>query len=437
MQLVPHYRQQLARNGWQFAGAHLPWMGQLRRQAMERFAHRGFPTRRDEDWKNTDVASIAKLSLATGLPVIPPLGGALPRIEGAHRLVFVDGGFVPSAELRQDLPPGVVLCTLKQALAEDPIPLARWLARRPERGEDAFLDLNTALMQDGLVLRVPDGVELEAPVQLVVVTTGGRRASWLRHLVLLGAGSAVELVEQHITLSLFDGADLCDSVSTLVLGDEAELLHSRLQRAGPQSCQLSQVQVEQGARSVYHLQSLAAGGALGRTELRVAQRGPDAETQLAGLSLGRDRQVQDHFTFIDHLAPGGSSRQAFRDLLGGQARAVFNGRVRVAQDAQGIDADQSSRSMLLSDDAVAHARPQLEIHADDVKCTHGCAVGQVDEDALFYLRARGLDEAQARRLLLAAFVADVVELFPGGQVRRQVEQRVQRWLDLQLEGGAA
>jgi Fe-S cluster assembly protein SufD len=433
--MVEHYRTVLESNCTRLAGAELPWMKKLRGQAMERFAARGFPTRRDEDWKNTDVAALAGLPLASCMPVVAPLGGAYPLIEGARRLVFVDGGFVPAGEICHALPEGVVLTTLRQALIDDPVGIARWLAKRPERGEHAFFDLNTALMQDGMVLRVPAGVVLERPVHLVTVSTGGERAGWLRHIVILEEGAAVELIEDHITVTMFEGVDLSDSVLSISIADEAELLHSRLQRAGRRSHQLGMIHVEQGARSGYQLQSLSLGGSIGRTELRVSQLGPEAETQLAGLSLGLDDQVQDFFTFIDHLAPGGASEQAFRALLGGRARAVFNGRVRVARGAQGIEANQSSRALLLSEDAVANARPQLEIHADDVKCTHGSTVGQADGEALFYLRQRGLDPEQARRLLLEAFTAEVVELFPEGAPREHAQAAVASWLRRALQGG--
>jgi len=432
--MIEHYRQILDTNGSRLAGADLPWMAKLRGAAMDRFEATGFPTRRDEDWKNTDLTAIAGQNFASCLPVAPPLSGAYPTLEGAHRLVFVDGGFVPAAEIQQDLPEGVVLTTLKQALVDDPVGIARWLAKRPERGGHAFFDLNTALMQDGMVLRVPAGVVLEHPIHLVTVSTGGERAGWLRHIVIVEEGGAVELIEDHLTVALFEGVDLSDSVLSISLADEAEMLHSRLQRAGKRSHQLGMIHVEQGARSVYHHQGLAVGAALGRTELRVTQRGPEAETQLAGLALGLDDQVQDFFTFVDHTAPGGASEQAFRAVLAGKARAVFNGRVRVARDAQGIDANQSSRALLLSEDAVANARPQLEIYADDVKCTHGSTVGQVDDEALFYLRQRGLGPDQARRLLLEAFTAELVELFPEGDVREHALAAVARWLNQTLEG---
>ncbi len=427
-----HYRAVLESQCDRLAGSDLPWMKRLRGQALERFAARGFPTRRDEDWRNTDVAAIGSLPFSSCLPVIPPVGGAYPQIEGAHRLVFVDGGFVSAAEVRHALPEGVVLTTLKQALRDDPVGMARWLAKRPERGEHAFFDLNTALMQDGMVMRVPAGVVVEQPVHLVTVSTGGERAGWLRHIVILEEGAAVELIEEHVTVSLFEGPDLSDTVLSISLADEAELLHSRLQRAAAESHQIGLIHVEQGARSGYQLQALSAGGALGRTELRINQRGPEAETQLAGLALGLGAQVQDFFTWIDHSAPGGASTQSFRAVLAGQARAVFNGRVHVAPGAQGIDADQNSRALLLSDDAVAHARPQLEIYADDVRCTHGSTVGQVDDEALFYLRQRGLAPMQARRLLLEAFAGEIVALFPEGAVQERALATVSRWLNKAL-----
>ncbi len=433
--MVEHYRSVLESNCGRLAGAELPWMKKLRGQALERFAARGFPTRRDEDWKNTDTAGIAASEFQSCLPVVPPIGGAYPSIPGAHRLVFVDGGFVAAAELRQPLPEGVVLTTLKQALIDDPVGIAKWLARRPERGEHAFFDLNTALMQDGMVLRVPAGVVVEHPVHLVTVSTGGGRASWLRHIVIVEEGAAVELIDDHVTIALFEGEDLSDSVLSLDLGDEAELLHSRLQRAGKHSHQVGMVHVYQGERSAYHLQALSVGGALGRTELRVHQRGTEAETQLAGLALGLGEQVQDFYTWLDHDQPGGASEQAFRAVLADRARAVFNGRVRVARGAQGIEADQSSRALLLSEDAIANARPQLEIYADDVKCTHGSTVGQVDDEALFYLRQRGLGPTQARRLLLEAFTGEIVDLFPEGEVREHAQAAVARWLNRALEGG--
>lgn len=433
--MIDHYRTVLESNCSRLAGADLPWVGKLRGVALDRFAALGFPNRRDEDWKNTDVAAIAARPFASCLPLVPPALGSYPRIEGSHRLVFVDGGFVPEAQSGPALPEGVVLTTLRRALEDDPTSIARWLTQRPERGAHAFFELNTALMQDGMVLRVPAGVVVEEPIHLVTVGTGGERAGWLRHLVVLEEGAAVELVEEHVTVALFEGQDLSDSVLSITLGDEAELLHSRLQRAGAQSHQVGMIHVEQGARSGYQLQALSVGGALGRTELRVSQRGPEAETQLAGLALGQGGQVQDFFAWVDHQAPGGASEQTFRAVLADRARAIFNGRVRVARDAQGIEANQSSRSLLLSEDAAVTTRPQLEILADDVKCAHGATVGQVDDEALFYLRQRGLGPVQARLLLLEAFTGEVVALFPEGPVRDLAQAEVARWLRQALEGG--
>ena len=408
----------LLREAGALAGAGLPWLRRLRAEAMARFEAQALPSRRDEAWRLADVDALLRRPRA--LAPVDDARAPEPG-EGGWRFSWRGGQLVE--ERRGRLPEGALLTTLRRALREQPTSVARFLARRPEPDEPALCDLGAALFQDGIALVLPAGAVLEEPLVLAVEGPGGGEAAFLRHVVALGPGAAVEICEERT-----GGGGLQVSLLDAELGEEAELLHSRLQLAGPEAQDLALLRVRQAARSVLRHQGLSRGAAQARAELRVIQEGPEAEAELAGLALGAGRQLHDLFTRVEHRAERGSSRQSFRALLAGQASSATCGRVRVAPGAQGADADQQSRALLLSDEACASHAPQLEIETDDVRCTHGTATGQLDPDALFYLRSRGLSEPAARALLLRAFAAEIAERFPPGPVRERADLELDRWL---------
>lgn len=409
-------------------GAHLPWLTRARTQAWEDFSRSGLPTQRDEPWRNTDLSALRALPLHLGSPWTPDLS-LLPDLPGSHRLVFAGGALVPRATRVLPEPTPWLRGSLGSLLMARPQDLEPLLAEDAGPGMGAFDALNTAFFQDGAVLSVPEGATVEHPVHLVVIhgTPGTPTHQSLRHQVHLGAGARLTLVEHHLTLPGADSVPCLTNTTTRVhLGDASGLEHVHLQAIAPSHFHVASVRVRQGRISTYSSHSMALGGALARTEAHVFLEGADAQASLHGLSMGRGRQVLDHLTFVEHGASGGRSRQSFRALLDGASRGVFNGKVLVRRGATRTDAYQSSRSLLLSREAWAHARPQLEIYDDDVKCSHGATTGRLDEEALFYLRARGIGRDEARRLLARAFA---LEVLPRPEaLRGLVEGPVESWL---------
>ena len=380
-------------------GADLPWLAGLRSESMAHFAEAGFPTRRDEDWRWTDVSELASAQLEPGEP----------------RLSWSGGGT------------GVRVETLALALARDPEGIREHLGGGVDPKSSGFAALNTALFDVGLVVEIEPGASPEAPIEIEIandVEGEAAIASFTRVLVVAGAGSRARLVERYAGR----GAYLQNGVTEVALGSAAELGHVRLQRESASAWHVANLAVRQECRSRYASHSIALGGRLARVDLTVTLVGEGAECALNGLYLARDTQLLDHHTLVDHAAPFTTSRELYKGILDGRSRGVFRGRVHVRPDAQRIDASQINRSLLLSEGAVANSKPQLEIYADDVKCSHGASVGQLSDEALFYLRSRGLGPEQARALLAFAFASEVVRSLPEGSVRNDVEELVRGWL---------
>lgn len=378
------------------------WLSERRRQSYARFQHKGLPTQRDEDWKYTSLAVLERAPLmkqeseaVRGLPAT--LFDALSPL----RRVFASGRALP--ELVTDLPEGVTLMPLALALAESrPVAMEVFGSLS---GEEALADFNSALWGDGLYLEIAPNVTLPHPLYLQQVGSAGGTAQ-LRHLLVLGENSRATLI-QH-SLSAAAGAHFTTSVSECTLGAGAHLTHIEVQEENPQALHIARTAAQLGTGSRYAHLTLSAGGALTRNDRILRLVGPGAECLLHGLTLGRERSHTDHHIFVDHAQPGATSRQLYKSVLWDRARAVFNGRVRVAAGAAKTDARQVNRNLLLSKDAEADSKPQLEIFADDVKCSHGSATGGLDAAQLFYLRSRGLDEIDARAMLVEAFAADVL-----------------------------
>ena len=398
-----------------------PWLRALRAEAAAGFATQGLPTRRDEAWRFTDLAGLAALELDGSGPT-QRSGEGYTDVIGAtcHRLVFVDGMFAPAISSLGPLPAGVELRALGGALesasAEDLAPLHA-VSDAKRRSLSA---LNTALFEDGLLLRVAPGVQLEHPVHLVFLHAGAPLCA-PRNAISLGAGSRAQLVEHY----LGSGAPgLVAPVTEVELGADAELLHVHLQVQGEGVFHLAELAVRQGERSRLRSVSLALGAKLARLDLASELAGPGAHADLLGLYAGRDAQHLDHNTAIDHAMPHTTSRELYKGILDERAKGVFLGRIHVRPHAQKIGAMQTNRTLLLSDSAAIHTRPQLEIHADDVKCSHGASIGRLDETQLFYLRARGIAEADARALLLSGFAGEVLAELPWPRLRAHASERL-------------
>ena len=370
------------------------WLVGLRRAAADRLQETGFPTRKTEAWRFTSVKPVTDVAFE---PDAPRASGWTQASSPYVRL-------------------------LSEVLEESPKSIAEYLGT-VARAEH-FAALNAALFEDGLVVHIPEGARLEAPIEIehLGVPSGGPTAAYPRVLVIAGARSEAQIVETYLTR---DGAKhLTNAVTEVVVGEDAKVDHTRVHEGTSNGFHLGTLAVQQDRGSRYSSRVVTLGGALVRLDLSVTLDGEGAECELDGVYLaGRDDHV-DHQTLIDHAKPHCTSRESYRGVLDENGEAVFNGIIVVRRDAQQTSAHQENRNLLLSDDAVIHTKPHLEIDADDVKCSHGATIGALDETALFYLRARGIAEEQARDILTFAFVQALLDRIPHEPVRRRLARAV-------------
>jgi Fe-S cluster assembly protein SufD len=393
----------------------------LRRSAIERFGELGFPTIKNEEWKFTHLAPL----LAVPFEPAAPDGVDLERFRstvasfGGIRLVFVDGHFESNLSSLDGLPQGVLSSNLATAFVRSPALLEANLGQHALQKASAFTALNTALMEDGAVLQLPKGVVLKDPIHLVFLSSAPQRMSNPRILIVAGPGAQATVVEAY--LGQCDEPYFTNAVSEVVLEQGAQLEHYRLQDEGARAFHVGLVQVSQGRDSQLVSHAFSLGGSLARTEVRTVLEEEGSACTLNGLYMGRVQQHLDNLTSIDHASSRCTSRELYKGVLDQRSSGVFSGRIRVHPDAQKTDASQTNKNLLLSQDALVDTKPQLEIFADDVKCTHGAAIGQLDEDAVFYLRARGIAREDARRLLTYAFVREMVDLIRLDGFKARIE----------------
>ena len=395
----------------------------LRTRGRASFATLGLPSRRQEEWRFTGLKGIEGEVFELPAAVAPRIDVTRWRVSDAHLLVFVDGIFAPDISELGDLPDGVVVSNLVLGATSGSEAVAQHLGSLAPLEEHPFAALNTALIADGAFIHVPAGMELDRPIQIVFVSGSGERAtlSAPRILIVAEAGSRATVVEQHTG----DGASsLSCPVSEIVIGEKAVLNHVVVQEENLSAHHLAVRQIQLAADSRYSAQSISLGGALARTDIGVVLDGERAEASLDGLYLGDGTQMADTHLTVRHASPNCNSYQLYKGILAGRAKSVFNGRIVVDQDAQKTDAKQSNRNLLLSDDAVVNSNPQLEIFADDVRCTHGSTVGQLDDEAVFYLRSRGIGREEAIQLLTLAFAGEILERIPVAGLRDRLEQVV-------------
>ncbi len=401
---------------------HAPeWLQGARSRAAARFDELGFPTRRHEAWKHTPLDALGRIPFRSGAPERP--GSVQSDLPEQHpRVVFVDG--VLTEVHRPDLLGGAWLGPLSERWEQ----LQPWLTRTASFEDQALVALNTARFTEGAALFLPRGTWLHQPVHLVSILTAASagRALSPRFLVVAERESGATVVEHH--RGARTGA-FVNTVTEVSLGPCASLHHLVLQAQAPQTHHVQTVHARVEREARYRLDSLAAGGRLGRLTVDVDLVGRTAEAELTGLALGAGEQTIDHTLVVRHLAERTRSRQLFKTIAADRATGVFNGLVRVARQAPGADVGQTSRGLLLSQEATVHARPQLLIDIDDVSASHGATVGQLDDSSLFYLRSRGLSEARARRLLTRAFAGEVVERWPQGWLRERATQSLDAWLE--------
>ena len=413
------------------------WMREIRKAAMTRFAALGFPTTRDEEWKYTSIDPIVK----------HPFSPARYRRDGLTRewlstlglealgqtqLVFINGHFsaeLSSSTVRDKVEAG----SLADALSNRAGWLEQHLARYADYENQSLVALNTALMEDGAYLFVPRGKILEEPIHLLFVTTAPDDATVChsRSLIVLESGSQATVVESY--LSLGQEIYFTNAVTESAVGEGSVLDHYKIQWESAEGFHIATHQARLERSSSFSSHSIALGGTLVRNELNVTLAGEGAGCVLNGLYMGTERQHIDNHTRIDHVKPRCASRELYKGILGGRSRGVFHGKIYVHKAAEKTDAVQTNKNLLLSDEAWVDTKPQLEIYNNDVKCSHGSTIGQLDQDALFYLRSRGIEWKDACALLTQGFASDITGRMKSAPVRTSVENLVAKKLAIILE----
>ncbi|MFY0990778.1 Fe-S cluster assembly protein SufD [Halomonas sp. C05BenzN] len=402
------------------------WIAARRQAGAARFEAMGFPHRRVEQWKYTDVRAIARgdFALATDADFSPATAATLTLPIEAHRLTFVDGRFSAALSQLDDLPAGVQLLPLSRALEENHEAVGGPLGRLTGVEFSSFSALNTAFMEEGAVLRLAPGTVVEKPIVLQFLSREGEAPvmSHPRILVEAGGRSQATLIEHHVGEER--AANFTNLVEEIMLDRGAILTHYKLQEAPLADLHVASIHVEQGRDSRYTSFNLNLGGGLVRTDLVADLNGQGAETHYNGLFYGQGRQHVDTHTLVNHNAPHTLSNENYKGILDDRAHGVFNGKVIVKRDSQKIEAYQNNANLLLSDRAEIDTKPELEIYADDVKCSHGATTGQLDEEAIYALRTRGIDAQTARGLLTLAFAGEVMEQVDLDAVSERVELAV-------------
>ncbi len=398
-------------------GARRSWLNALRADAAAHFAARGFPTRRIEQWKYTDLAPVAQASFAEPLTMVEGTI-ALPVPNAAHRAVFVDGRF------RADLSALGGLAFRVCGLAQDLGAAEPFLGALAKPGNEPLAALNTMLFEDGILLDVPEGVDAGVLELVSVALDPGRPFAFHpRHLIRLGAGASLTLIET----ATGRGQCLHNPVFEIGVAEGASFTHGRMLQEEATVFHLSTIYATIAAGGTYDNFTVAAGPRLTRNEIHAALTGPKAACHMNGAQMAADGQHVDTTTSLDHAAPDCASRQTYKTVLAGRSRGVFQGKIHVHQVAQRTDGYQMNQALLLSEEAEIDSKPQLEIYADDVKCSHGATVGALDADSLFYLRSRGIPESQAKAMLVEAFLHEAVETVTDETLRAALTRALDNW----------
>jgi Fe-S cluster assembly protein SufD len=399
------------------------WLEDLRSRGAARFAALGLPTVRDEEWRFTNVAPIGAIEFAPAEPVsgVADQLGAFAYTDSPVRLVIVNGRFDTTLSRTKGLPAGVRIGSLAAAMTEHADVVQRYFGQLADFSSRSFTALNTTFVQDGAYVYLPDNAVVEAPIHIVFVT-GAEVAKVMAHprtLIVAGAGSQARIVESYI------GAEgqiyFSNAVSEVFVGENASVDHYKVQQESTEAFHVASLHAHTERSATFSSHSFSLGGKFARNDVFAILDGEGGECTLNGLYLADRERLIDNHTTIDHAKPHCPSHEVYKGILGGRARAIFNGKIIVRQDAQKTDAKQTNRALLLTDGATINTKPQLEIFADDVKCTHGAAIGQLDDDAIFYLRARGFTYAEARDMLIHAFAGQILDRVKIEPLRQALE----------------
>lgn len=403
----------------------------FRKAGLALFAELGFPTLQNEDWRFTNVAPLTKLPFAPVFEVpevsvaeINVLSDfAFAKLVGP-RLVFVNGHYSEKLSTIEKLPNGVKAGSLAAALNSEAMLVEKYLGRCTPAKDNAFAALNQAFFLDGAFIYVPKGVVVETPIQLVYICSANETGATMqpRNLIVAETNSRVMIVESYIATS--DVAYFTNAVTEIFADDNAFVEHLKFQDEAPAAFHIAAIHGEFGRASNVNIHSFALGAKLSRNSIRTKLAGEGLECILNGLYLTRDEQLADHHMVVEHAQPRCASHEYFNGILDDKSKGVFHGRILVQQIAQKTDAKQTNKNLLLSDDATADTKPQLEIYADDVKCTHGATIGQLNDESIFYLRSRGLGMDTARQMLIHAFAGEIIERIKCEPAREAVDKLV-------------
>lgn len=405
--ILAFYQQQAQKNV-----SSQPWLAQLQSKALKTLEQSGFPTRHNEEWKYTSVDALLKQPFLDADPssVSMPVASDVPV---AHSLTIHNGRVIEEKRLLAALPKGVLLLPLSVALIEHTELIKPYLGHILQQ-EHGFHALNTALIHCGMVLYIPKDVCVETPIVFNHFQDHPLHAVHLRHLIIAEQGSQATVIEDYRGIE--DCSYFTNTISEIFVGAHAHLTHYKIQRESKKAFHLGHIAVKQAAYSHFASHSLNLGAALARSDISIFLQAEHAHCLMNGIYAPTEGQHVDHHTTVHHLVPNCSSEQDYKGILKGRSKAVFNGKVKVAKDAQHTDAKQQNKNLLLSTNAEINTKPQLEIFADDVVCSHGATVGQLDEEALFYLATRGIDRLEASQYLIHAFAEDNLRLIPNREL---------------------
>jgi Fe-S cluster assembly protein SufD len=421
-------------------GADLPWLAAERGKAIARFAELGLPSQKVEEWKYSNLSRLAKMEFAPSEQNVSPnvrseIAARFARENAqTHRLVFINGHLDSTLSDRADPADGVRVLGVAEAMAEDAELLKRHLAAAPPFNGNALAALNSAFMADGCMVILQPDAEIALDLLFVAAPGAGIPAYHPRLMIAAGANSRAVIRERHVALG--ESEYWSNPVTAIGLESGAHMRHYKLQEESPNAWQTALITARLAARAVYENFTVSTGGRYARNEIEVALNDAGASCTLGGSFMLADVQQVDNRLHVDHAAPECTSRQIYKGVLDGRAHGVFQAKTIVRRDAQKSDGHQLSRALMLSPGAVMDTKPELEIYADDVKCSHGATVGELDDEQIFYLRARGIGEAAARGLLIAAFMNEHLDLVSDTPARKMLGAAVTRWLAARgLEGG--
>ena len=406
------------------------WLAPLRKAGLASFADQGFPTLNDEDWRFTNVSPIAKLNFQLAGQVA--VNGAESKVLtdsvfaqlSGHRLVFVNGFFSAKLSSIKPVSGGVRIENLAATLANDSALIEKHLGKYAHTANNSFAALNQAFFSDGAFIFVPQGVEVAEPVQLIYISSAKQSGEAIlpRNLIIAEANSKLTVVESY--LSTGDVAYLTNAVTEIFAGDNAFVEHVKVQDEAVSAYHIATIAGEFGRTSNVNVHSFALGAKLSRNNIRTKLAGEGLECVLNGLYLTKDEQLADHHMIVEHAQPNCASHEYFNGILDDKSKGVFHGRILVREIAQKTAAKQTNKNLLLSDDATADTKPQLEIYADDVKCTHGATIGQLNAESIFYLRSRGMSLDTAKRMLIHAFAGEIIERIKCEPAREVIDKLV-------------